>query len=172
MTYSVAPKVMFGQEPKVHFVAHSLAAMTKAALEAFAARLHELCDDLHIPSKRGRESSFARLFLVTSNAARKWLRAEGMPELSRAIEICARADVSVLWLLQGTAPKRAKAMQAEAAAIAEVLTQLPAETRADVVEFLRYKIDRSTPVIAGEKRAEYLSALDAAGRSAKATDGF
>lgn len=136
--------------------------VSKTNLKAFSSRLHLICDDLQISPARGRESQFAHMFKVTPNAARKWLRAEGMPELSRAIEICERANASVLWLLQGVGERRLDANSAPTSSLNEVVAALPSAARADVFEFVRYKLDRSAPLLAEEERVKYSQALEQA----------
>lgn len=127
---------------------------------AFAARLHEVCDDLDIPT-HGRQTELARRFDLTPNAARKWLKGEGMPNLDVAIAIAGMAGVNVNWLLQGVGPKRVDYVDTKAFVLADAITALRAEDGQQVLDYLGYKIDRSGPLITGPRLTRYRTALEA-----------
>lgn len=133
----------------------------------FATRLHELCDDMQLPPERGRQSRLAAIFRVTPNAARKWLNGEGMPELETAIEIANWADANVTWLLQGTGPKRGDRVDTKALVLNEAIEALPAEAGQQVMDFIKYKIERADGPISGERLARYMTMLDAFARDMK-----
>lgn len=151
---------MFEQAPIVQIGAPTVPAVSKSALKAFSDRLHSVCDDLQIATERGRESQFARMFKVTPNAARKWSRGQGMPELSRAIEICSRARVSVVWLLQGVGDRKLPEAPMHSAALSNAVNALPPAARAEVIGFVRHKIEKSAPTLATEDLTRFLAALD------------
>jgi transcriptional regulator with XRE-family HTH domain len=141
--------------------------MNDDTIKAFARRLREICEDMGLPSERGLQTRLAREFKVSPNAARKWLLGEGMPELDLAIEIANWANVSVLWLLQGTGPKRGNTVETKSLVLDEVFAQLPGEDEMQVVDYIRYKIERGGRHIASERLHRYTTALDAYARDAE-----
>ncbi|MBB3227506.1 transcriptional regulator with XRE-family HTH domain [Luteibacter sp. Sphag1AF] len=50
---------------------------------------------------RGRTTQLADLFDVSRETARKWLNAEGLPELARQIDMAVRFGVNFEWLATG-----------------------------------------------------------------------
>lgn len=104
----------------------------------FQARLIELCDERDLPA-RGRQTQLAKEFGVVPNTARKWLLGEGLPELEMIIRIANWAEVNVLWLLQGIGPKKLSDVSVPAAALFDVLYELPSEAVREVLEFVRFK---------------------------------
>ncbi len=128
---------------------------------AFAARLHELCDDQGLPSERGRQSALAAEFKVSPNAARKWLLADGLPELEMAIRIAKWGKVNIEWLLTGRGPKRGSIVETKAIVLGEALQDLPTEALQQTIDFIKYKIERSPTLFTGEKLARYMAMLDA-----------
>jgi hypothetical protein len=135
--------------------------MSPSVQSEFAARLHELCDDMGLPRERGRQTALGKLFHVTPNAARKWLLGEGMPELSLAVDIANWAGVNINWLLQGAGPKRGEAVDDKAIALQATIERLPSSDGQQVLDFLRYRIDRNDDLFVGERMARYMSMLDA-----------
>jgi transcriptional regulator with XRE-family HTH domain len=138
-------------------------AMTSdTVLPAFAERLHDLCTAAGLGA-RGRYSALAKKLEVTPNAARKWLLGQGFPELAMAVRICNLTDptTNLLWLLQGTGTRTGERLDNVAAAVNEVLDQLPREQRNAVLEFIRFTIVRTPGWFAEEQRARYLTSLDA-----------
>lgn len=95
---------------------------------SFAARVNEVCDDLRLPT-HGRQTALAQRMGLTPNAARKWLRGEGMPEMATAVKLAQLANVSVLWLLQGVLPKRPGHVEIRGLVIIEALNDLPPDAR-------------------------------------------
>lgn len=76
-------------------------------IREFAARFNELCDDMGVPPKgKNRQSAVAQIFKVSQKGARKWLEGEGLPTLSRCIQIAIWAGVSIDWLTSGRGPKK------------------------------------------------------------------
>jgi transcriptional regulator with XRE-family HTH domain len=130
-------------------------------LPAFAARLNEVCTDKQLPLERGRQTELAAIFGVSPNAARKWLRGDGLPELSVAIKIAKWAGVHVEWLLSGRGPKRI-GVDAKSLVLGEVIQELPEADRQQALDFVRYKVERSSSVVfTGDKLARYMVMLDA-----------
>lgn len=79
---------------------------TNTSRLAFSARLNEVLDEHGVASKgAGRQIAVGKEFGVTQNAVRKWLEGEGVPELTRSIEIAQRYRVCVEWLLTGNGSK-------------------------------------------------------------------
>lgn len=137
--------------------------MNKRVLSTFSARLVECCIDLGLKQERGRTSELARMFNVTPNAAKKWLTGDGMPELSKAVEIANRAGVSVIWLLQGAGSKTARPADPLAEAVGHAVAALSPIESAEVADFVRYKLQRSEPPnMAMESKARYLAEIDSA----------
>lgn len=131
--------------------------MNETQRKQFAERLLEICPDLQVPFGRGREAALARVSGLSPNAVRKWLHGEGMPELDRAILLANKAKVSVLWLLQGIGPKRVEHRRPAAAeGVAEALDALPPEARSEILDFVRYKLERLAPLSVQERIAPYL----------------
>lgn len=128
---------------------------------AFAARINEVCDDLKLPI-HGRQTALAKRMDLTPNAVRKWLLGEGMPEMATAVRLAQMANVSVLWLLQGVLPKRPGHVEIRGLVLMEALQDLPAEGRAEVLRYLRFKVIEtfggSSP-----RTERYLRAIDSAG---------
>lgn len=73
-------------------------------LAAFSRRMHELCDDMKLPT-HGRQSELAKVFKVSQKGARKWLEAESFPRWEHVIRITEWAGVTVEWLMSGRGPK-------------------------------------------------------------------
>ena len=74
--------------------------------EGFSGRLNEVLDEHGVAGKgAGRQIVVSKTFGVTQNGARKWLEGEGVPELTRVMEIAQRYRVCVEWLLTGSGPK-------------------------------------------------------------------
>ena len=125
---------------------------TNAEKQAFASRLHELCTDMDLPAERGRQSTLGKLFGVTPNAARKWLLGEGLPELDVAMRIAKWAEVNFEWLMTGRGPKSGDKVPVRALAVDAILRHGSARERAELVSFLKYKIEHAeTPYIREEK---------------------
>lgn len=142
---------------------HTLARVSATIPSRFADRLAEVCVDLGLPAGRGLYTSFARMFGVTPNAARKWLNGTGMPELARVVAIAARARVNVSWLLQGYGPKRAGSERQDLGrAVADAIDVLPHQVAAEVVDYLIYRVDRAAPLIAREDYDDIARRLQAA----------
>jgi transcriptional regulator with XRE-family HTH domain len=134
--------------------------MTQAVRDKFTERLLEVCADKGLPAGHGLQSRLAKQFGVTSNAARKWLLSEGLPELALAIKIADWGDVNVLWLLQGAGPKSRQAQSAGADTVHGAFELLPPRDAAQAIDFLRYKLDRCRSVIVDSRLAKYMEALD------------
>lgn len=125
----------------------------------FAARLNELCVDMHMP-ERGRQTQLAAKFGVTPKGARKWLTGAGLPELQVIIAIAKWAQVNFEWMITGRGPKRGNLVDTTDLVVGEMMRKLPPLARHEVADFVGYKIERSVPSIAMEDRARYLKALD------------
>lgn len=97
---------------------------------------------------------------VTPNAARKWLLGEGLPELDMAVRLAMWGGVNVLWLLQGTGPKRTP-FDVKALVLDEALHALPKDAAHQALEYLRYTLERSMPPTAREQVARYTVMIDA-----------
>ena len=102
-------KVTFVQELNVPFAHVTIGSMKPnetdlkdERLEAFAARLNEVCDKLRIPPKgQARQTSLATKFGVSQKGARKWLEAEGFPNLDMCMRLAEWGGVSFDWLMTG-----------------------------------------------------------------------
>jgi hypothetical protein len=130
-----------------------------AELKAFAQRVDEICTDMRLP-ERGRQSELGRLMGVTPKAARRWLVGEGFPETTVAIKLARLAQVNYEWLMTGRGLKWNKPVDTKALVIGEAIEQLPPAERHEAVEYLRFKLQRSAAVFAGERLANYMKALD------------
>lgn len=110
MAVSLEPKVTLRQElfvPRRAVTVGNMDTESESSVRDFAARFNEICDDMSIPPKgQNRQAEVARIFDVSQKGARKWLEAEGLPTLSRCIEIAKWAKVSVEWLVAGRGPKK------------------------------------------------------------------
>lgn len=129
--------------------------------DAFSRRLHEVCDDLKLPAGHGRQAGLGRLFEVTPKGARKWLTGEGWPEMSMAMRIANKAGVNVLWLLQGTGPKRGERIDDSLRLVAEAIEHLPSAERGRVLHFLSFELAQHPGWFATEATARYAAAIDA-----------
>lgn len=129
--------------------------------QAFAARVHELCDELGIPQGHGRQTLLGKRFGVTPKAARKWLNGIAYPEMATAVRMCEEAGLNVLWLLQGTGPKRAQREEASLVTLAEGLQRLPELQRSAVLEFLRYQFVQADGWFTNEALQRYTDSIDA-----------
>jgi transcriptional regulator with XRE-family HTH domain len=139
--------------------------------EAFARRMHELCDELGIPRGHGRNAALGRKVGKTPNAARKWLLGLGYPELSHAVALCKEAQVNVNWLLQGAGPKKGERTDADTLRLAEGLERLPLENKQAVLEYLRYEFERADGWFTHEALARYIDSIDEIKRRAANTRG-
>lgn len=79
---------------------------TSTLLSAFSDRLNELLDARAFPAKgRGRQVELAKATGLSQKAVRKWLEGEGMPELTRLIDLATRFKCHVEWLASGRGPR-------------------------------------------------------------------
>lgn len=160
MATIMQPKVMFDQQPKgVARIATFGCVKTKDEMAAFASRLHEICDDMGMPV-RGRKTQLAAKFKLAYQSVGKWLDGVGFPETERILELANWADVNVNWLLQGAGPKRGNLIDTKALVISEAIQSLPKERRDTVLELLGVQIEKSGSMIASERQARYLAALE------------
>lgn len=133
---------------------------TLTILEAFAARLNEVCDDLDIPKEHGRQSALGRLMGVSPKAARKWLTGQGFPEMETAIRIAQLANINVNWLLQGVGPKKNDDSASVGLVLTEGITALAEEDKLAVIDYMKYKFGSSTGWFAEDRKARYLGAIE------------
>lgn len=120
-----------------------------------------------LPRERGRQTELAKQFGFSPNAARKWLNGDGMPELENALRIANWAEVTIVWLLQGLGPKRGDKIETKAIVLDEALHSLPVDDGQQVLDFIRYKIEKADGPIVGERLARYMTMLDAFGNDMK-----
>lgn len=79
---------------------------TDSEVQAFSARLNELLDAReYAPKGKGRQVELSRALKLSQQAARKWLEGEGMPELTRIIELAQLFHCHVEWLAAGRGPR-------------------------------------------------------------------
>lgn len=163
----LGPKVTIGQGPivtmtLVTFGPMSQHAPTQTAVHAqFAARMNEICDDMHLPSSRGRQSALADVFKVNPKAARKWLVGIGYPEMATACRIADWAGVSLLWLLQGYGPKHPLRLSGKAQVLDEAIHSLPPDLGTDLIDNLRSKLSRAGKLAAEPTPSRYRAMLEA-----------
>jgi transcriptional regulator with XRE-family HTH domain len=131
--------------------------MEQDVISGFASRLSELCDEKDLPRERGRQTALAEAMGVTPNAARKWLLGEGLPKLEQCVTLANWGQVNVLWLIQGVGPKNSTYIDTKMLVLDEALHRLPSDAGRQVVEYLRYQVDR---YFAAEQRARYSVMLD------------
>lgn len=130
-------------------------------LNSFADRLHEVCDDMKLP-KHGRQTLLARKFDVTQGATKKWLSGDGYPSMDNIVAICDWAGVNVNWLVQGVGPKRTDGIDTKSLILGEAIESMPEPDRQQALDFIGYKIERSSaPIFTGERLARYMKMLDA-----------
>jgi transcriptional regulator with XRE-family HTH domain len=135
---------------------------------AFAGRLHEVCTDKGLPNERGRQSALAAQFNVSPNAARKWLLGNGLPELEVAIRLAKWGQVNLEWLLTGRGPKRGAIVETKSLVLGEAIEELPEADRQQALDFVRYKLERSsTALLSGERLTRYMTMLDAFAKTPK-----
>lgn len=128
---------------------------------AFATRMHEVCVELGIPPGHGRQTALGKMFGVTAKAARKWLMGLSYPEMATAIAISLKAGVNVLWLLQGTPPKKGEHVDPKALHLAEALEGLPVENRNAVLDYMRFQIGNTGSWFASEALRTYMADIEA-----------
>lgn len=113
--------------------------------EDFAARLNEICDDLHIPPKgHNRQGEAAKVFGLTQKGVRKWLEAEGFPSMGNCISIAKKGKVYFEWLMTGRPPKRYKVVfdiSEEALAVGKTWERLSKNQRIHVLTQMDYAIN-------------------------------
>lgn len=122
--------------------------------------MHELCDELGIAPGHGRQTALGKLFGVTPKAARKWLLGISYPEMPLAVAMCERAGVNVLWLLQGSGPKKGDKVDRPTMMLAEGLQSLPNDQRLVVLEFLRFQFEKADGWFTNEALARYTDSID------------
>lgn len=155
------PKVSYLQAPKVRIGSVTLGSMEEQQIRAaFAERMHELCDALEIPRGHGRNTALGQRFKVTPNAARKWLLGLSYPEMAKAVEMCEAAHLNVLWLLQGSPPKRGEHVDANLLGLAEAVAGLPQAEREAVLQFARFKVQETAGWYRPDTLRGYLRAID------------
>lgn len=82
-----------------------LAMTDTQALEGFAARLNQLCDEKKIV-KRGRPEVLRVTFKVSREAVRKWLSGMAYPTTAKRQEICQFFECTDSWLMTGKGDKQ------------------------------------------------------------------
>lgn len=130
-------------------------------LQGFAARMHEICDDMGVVAGRGRQTELGGIFSVNAKSARKWLQGIGYPEMSMAVRIANWADVNVVWLLQGYGLKRGTRIDGKALVLDDAIHALPPELGADLIDNLRAKLIRAGRLAAEPEPSRYRSMLEA-----------
>lgn len=162
-------KVTFAQGLRVTYNPSTFAGVEATALrQAFARRMHEVCDELGIAPGRGRQTLLGKRFGVTPKAARKWLEGVGYPDLDMAVRIAQEAGVHVNWLLQGAGPKHVdRARNDTAERIGDIVESLPADERQQTLDFIRYKLERSGQWYAADTVGRYLAFIDKIRRANK-----
>ncbi|KVH55260.1 hypothetical protein [Burkholderia cepacia] len=72
---------------------------------AFSDRLNLVLDEEGFPPKgNGRQIRLAKDWALTAKGVRKWLEGEGVPELTRLMEMAKRYSVNFEWLATGRDP--------------------------------------------------------------------
>jgi len=102
----------------------------------FSQRLNQVADLLKVPPVgKNRQSVMGKMFGVSQEAARKWLSGEGMPQLTKCIEICNKANISIDWLLTGKGSMLIVGynLSNEMTAHLQVMQQLPDYARTEVI---------------------------------------
>lgn len=129
---------------------------------AFAERLLEVCKEKGIRDGRGILTQLASLFGVSPNAARKWLRGAGLPEMDTCIAIAKWGEVNFEWLMTGRGPKRGVMIDTKVLAVGEAIGALNKQDRLELLDYLKYKIERSTTTLFTEAQsARYKTAVAA-----------
>lgn len=136
--------------------------MTSNSTQAlFSRRLAEICDDMGLPA-HGRQTLLAQQLKVTQGATKKWLSGDGYPTMDKLIAICDWAGCNLNWLVQGVGPKRIDAVDTKSLVLGEALETLPSDERQQVLDFIGYKIERSSAqLFTGDRLARYMRMLDA-----------
>lgn len=127
---------------------------------SFASRVHELCDELKIAPGHGRQTALGKMFGVTPKAARKWLLGISYPEMALAVTMCNAAGVNVLWLLQGSGPKKGDKVDRPSMLLAEGLQGLPADKRLAVLDYIRFQFGQADGWFTHEAMARYMDSVD------------
>lgn len=105
MNANLQPIVVDGQQLIVAINSNIIHNMLNEK-EQFSKRLNELCDEAGIPPiGKARQTTVAKIFMVSQEAARKWLGGLGLPELERSIGIAKHFNAYLEWLLTGRGPK-------------------------------------------------------------------
>jgi transcriptional regulator with XRE-family HTH domain len=158
----MGPSVTVLQGPIVTGALRTFGSMMESPERAaFALRMHELCDDLGVAAGHGRQAALGRMLNVTPKGARKWLTGEGWPEMSMAVRIANLAGVNLLWLLQGSGPKRGERIDPNVLALVEAIEHLPKEERGHIANYLRFEFQKLPNWFVAEAQARYRAALDA-----------
>jgi transcriptional regulator with XRE-family HTH domain len=88
---------------------------------------------------------------VSAQAVTKWIQT-GQISRENAIQVAPILGVSLDALLAGAS--------IEGAQIGEAISELPDEHRQQVLDFIRYKFERSEGMIASDKAAHYVAMID------------
>lgn len=130
------PLVVFGQQLIVGCIPFTIDSMESDKIK-FAKRLNEVCDDLLIPPKgKARQTTVARTFGVSQEAARKWLEGESIPRYETLLAMAEYFRVYSEWLFTGRGPKNINTPQV-------------------VISDDALKIARSFDALSPEKKAAY-----------------
>lgn len=127
----------------------------------FVARLNEVCDDMKLPTKHGRQTALAKVFGVTQGATKKWLSGASWPGFDNIVAICEWAGVNVNWLVMGAGPKRNDVVETKVLVLGEALEAMPQPDREQVLDFLAFKFEKSADLFVGERLARYMTMIDA-----------
>jgi transcriptional regulator with XRE-family HTH domain len=96
------PIVVNRQQLNVVFSGGTITTMISNELLEFSKRMNLVADRLKIPpTGKNRQATLGKMFGVSQEAARKWLSGEGMPKLTKCIEIAVKAGVTTEWLVSG-----------------------------------------------------------------------
>ena len=121
--------------------------------------MDEICNDLELP-EQGRQTALGRKFGVTPKAARRWLVGEGFPETELAVQIAREARVHFEWLMTGRGPKRLAPIRTGALVISEALESLEPSQRHEVLEYFRYRVEKSQSLFTAERLKDYIRASE------------
>jgi transcriptional regulator with XRE-family HTH domain len=127
----------------------------------FVARLNEVCDDMKLPAKHGRQTALAKVFGVTQGATKKWLSGTSWPGFDHIVAICEWAGVNVNWLVMGAGPKRNDVVETKVLVLGEALESMSQPDREQVLDFLAFKFEKSADLFVGERLARYMTMIDA-----------
>ncbi|MGL4576612.1 MAG: hypothetical protein ACRCV9_17630 [Burkholderiaceae bacterium] len=163
MPVTLEYKLMISQEAKLlrqNFMFRPMDADKQ--LSEFAARLHEVCNDMGL-KEWGRQTELAEKFkpAISQKAAGLWLNGKGWPNKHRMNELCRMGGVRLDWLQYGQLPKHEGVVDVKGILLPQFLDSLPAADASAAVEYWEMKLHKNVERLNPHETSRYQAMFNA-----------